>query len=721
MDRISRIGPVGYRRNWTFRSIDICDIELEIEVFFLLKTKIGQGEIKMKEQKLFCLFTTLFLSLFTIMGAVLPQKSYGQTEFRVPADPPKARYQIDVGLDLTNKVLRGAETIRLRNDSSAPLSVVAIDWSTSSSRVLDISVKGRFLNYLNNEKGLPSSTPFFYQLLEPLKPGGEIELQMKFELTLAGDLKVIPLSGSWHPRIWWEDIPTQDSYKVRIEAPRGYEMAISGRLNKESGYYENDSVATSFGIFLATDLIKEEKKTEGVLITSLFRKDGEECGRFCLEKASEIVKYFIKWLGFYPSRSLYIIPGASRPMGGYPFASGIVVIHGEEQFKTMPPLHWEWITAHEIGHQYWGEYVMSDDYPYSYTSTWLLIGMGIYTDQGYTRFRKLSNEKHLAFLNRYLDGVTKQYDTTVDAPPSLRKKQNYDQNNILIHGKGFSILSALESVLGKETFERAFKTCLKEYGGMRLGYRQFWEVCEKISGQNLDWFFEQWVRSNKYLCHQVVTQESQKEGEKYISYARIEANWDSIMMPIPVKAVFDDGTSQVKITDRFCKVNNLRFESSAELKEVILDPENQLALLKTPLPISPEELPDMITSLPWQGAGNDALRVFKLAEGTKMANFNSWFSLGIKLVDGGYYPEAFTSFRRISEGSRDKESSFIALIWMGHLKDLAGEREQALSYYKEALKCETCLGGMSHSQWGIRLDRKWVEERLQTPFSFKQK
>lgn len=675
----------------------------------------------MKKRKIFCLFTVLFLSLFSLIEAILPQKLHGQTEFRVPANPSKAQYQIDVSLDLVKKVLQGAETIRFRNDSFAPLSVIAIDWSMSSSEVLDISVKGKLLHYLNNEKGLPSSTPFFYQLPEPLKPGGELELQMKFELSLAGDLKVIPLSGSWHPRLWWENIPTQDSYKVRIEAPRDYAMAISGRLNKKSGYYENDGVATSFGIYLAMDLIKEEKETEGVLITSFFKKEGEECGRFCLEKATEIVKYNMKWLGFYPSKFLYIIPGAPRPMGGYPYASGIVVIHGEENFKTMPPLHWEWITAHEIGHQYWGEYVMSDDYPYSYTSTWLLIGMGICTDQGYTRYRNLSNEKHLDFLNGYLEGVTKQYDTTEDAPPSLRKRQNYDQNNILIHGKGFSILSALESVLGKETFERVLKTCLKEYGGKRLGTRQFWKICQEISGRNLDWFFEQWVRSNKYLCYQVVSRESRKEGEKYISHVRIEANFDSIMMPIPVKAVFDDGTSQVKITDRFCEVNNLKFESPAKLKEVILDPENQLALLKTPLPVIPEDLPDMITRLPWQGAGSDALRVFKLAESTKMTNFDLWFVLGIKLVDGGYYPEAFTSFTRITEVSRDKEWNFTALIWMGHLKDLAGEREQALSYYKEALKCETCMGGMEHSQWGIRLDRKWVEERLKTPFSFKKK
>ena len=68
--------------------------------------------------------------------------------------------------------------------------------------------------------------------------------------------------------------------------------------------------------------------------------------------------------------------------GGYPFATGIVAILGEEQFEKKPRSHWQWITAHEIGHQYWGEYVMDTDSP-----AWLWIGLGIYADHEYSRAR----------------------------------------------------------------------------------------------------------------------------------------------------------------------------------------------------------------------------------------------------------------------------------------------------------------------------------------------
>lgn len=99
----------------------------------------------------------------------------------------------------------------------------------------------------------------------------------------------------------------------------------------------------------------QEQKTIGdVQITALFTEAASECARLCLETAADVVKFYTGWLGFYPNRFLYIIPGAAEPMGGYPFSSGIVFIHGREKMDEKPLDHWQWITAHEIGHQYWG-------------------------------------------------------------------------------------------------------------------------------------------------------------------------------------------------------------------------------------------------------------------------------------------------------------------------------------------------------------------------------
>ena len=50
------------------------------------------------------------------------------------------------------------------------------------------------------------------------------------------------------------------------------------------------------------------------------------------------------------------------------------------------------------------------------------------------------------------------------------------------------------------------------------------------------------------------------------------------------------------------------------------------------------------------------------------------------------------------------------------MHDLLGDREAALACYKDALKIDPGTA-MKHSQWGMTIDRAWVETRLVTPFT----
>jgi hypothetical protein len=310
------------------------------------------------------LFILLLLSIF------LAQCVNGKEKFRVPADPPRVHYKIDARINLPDNTVEGKETIIFDNNSSKAISLLGVDWSINDSRSIEISINGKSLPLLNTAKKPPISSPLLYALPKPVKPGSRVELEVKFSGggLAGGDKKEIKLV-KWYPRLWWDGLPTHDVFEVKLDIPAGYAVAASGRLNKATGYYENEGVRT-FGIYLGQGLKKEDREVEGVLITSLFTEEGAECARLCLETAADVVKFYKSWLGFYPFKFLYIIPGASSPMGGYPFASGIVVIHGQQRFKDKPLLHWKWITAHEIGHQYWGEYVMDSDVP-----PWLWIGM----------------------------------------------------------------------------------------------------------------------------------------------------------------------------------------------------------------------------------------------------------------------------------------------------------------------------------------------------------
>ena len=648
----------------------------------------------------------LSLAIFSLCS----HQTTAQDGYWIPADPPEALYVIDAEINLEGAFVEGEEAISFKNTTSKPITILALDWSINDMHSIEVFTGEQSLSLINVPFRSRVTSPLFYELPKPIQPGSAIELKVKFRMNR------VPTSGNahivlnnWFPRLWWGDLPTSDKYKAGFNVPEGYAPAVSGRLNEETGYYENDGVSR-FGIFMGNGMKSESREVDDVLITALYVDAGYECARLCLDTAVDVVRFYKDWLGFYPYKFLYIVPGGAGPWGGYPYASGIVVIHGQEVFESAPLLHWQWITAHEIGHQYWGEYVMDPDTP-----DWLWIGLGIYADREYVLARNLGLDKHVGLMNRYLLGVKNKYDTTMDIPPTQYGRIRFDFNNVVVHGKGFSVISALESVLGKGTFQRIYKRCLSDYGRKRLGFREFWRVCEEESGEDLDWFFESWVRSNKYLCYEITSKECIRQGDGFLSTIHLKSS-GTMTMPVPVKAVFADGTSQVKHTNIALRTSGLTFESSSELVEVVLNPENRFAMLETPLDETLDEIVRRIRELPYVGAGEDAFVLFEKALELNLDNANLWFKLGMALYDGEYYQESFVAFEKVLALNPTQNYHFASEVWMGHLKDLSGEREEALKHYDEALK-HSEGAGMMHSQYNMILNRQWVEERLKTPFS----
>ena len=66
-----------------------------------------------------------------------------------------------------------------------------------------------------------------------------------------------------------------------------------------------------------------------------------------------------------------------------------------------------------------------------------------------------------------------------------------------------------------------------------------------------------------------------------------------------------------------------------------------------------------------------------------------------------------------------KTNLFGALVWMGTLKDLLGERDGPC-FYREALKNDTGRA-LQHDQYSLRINKAWVEERLKTPFKWSRR
>ena len=126
-----------------------------------------------------------------------------------------------------------------------------------------------------------------------------------------------------------------------------------------------------------------------------------------------------------------------------------------------------------------------------------------------------------------------------------------------------------------------------------------------------------------------------------------------------------------------------------------------------------------IEDSPVTGAGDTALELFAEAVESDMDYLPAWFTLGIALYEADHYAESLQAFERSERDSKRLHwfgpGSLPPPAWQGHVLDLLGRRAEALECYRRALGA-THNRAVIHHRYGIVVDRKWVEERLKTPF-----
>jgi tetratricopeptide (TPR) repeat protein len=649
----------------------------------------------------------LCLSAALMPTQVVAEAGRSAVGYYVPAEVPQSRYRIDARIDLTAGVVEGRETIELKNDSSRPFDTIALNWSLNESQTLEVSAGGVKLMPRRDSPTPNIPAPIFYRLKSPLLASEVLTIEAWFRWKLEASSANDPFSeNKWYPRLWWDGLPSHDSYSVGLEVPQGYALAVSGRRDENSGRFEAHRIK-SFGVYLAKGEKAETRQVDGVLITAISTEKGSKAAAVCLETAVDAVKFFKKWLGFYPYAFLSIVPGGPGRWGGFPFAPGIVKIHGLETYKDgESPQHWQQITSHEIGHQYWGEWVLDGD-----DSPWLWICLGIHADTVYMIARNYDPDRRVQWMGNYIRAVGMYYDTTLDVTPDQEDRILYDRNNLVIHSKGPAFLNALEVVLGQAEFDRIYRKALQVYGGKRLGWREFQRFCEAETNQNLAWFFNPWVRGNAYLCYAIESRDCRPQGDGYRTEIGVR-RLGTMAIPVPLRAVFEDGTEQTAMTDRTNVLDTLVFDSRAKLKDAVLDPERRLALIAKPFPEIP---PEAATSLAWGLDAAKSLEVYQALRGVPVETANLWYRLGLNLYKTDHDAETADCFEKVAADA-DPDFRYLGAAWLGLIEDLRGNRDRALQHYRDALALDKGQS-FKYENFHFQVNRQWLEARLQTPYT----
>jgi hypothetical protein len=217
--------------------------------------------------------------------------------------------------------------------------------------------------------------------------------------------------------------------------------------------------------------------------------------------------------------------------------------------------------AHEVAHQWWGVGV---DFQ-TYHDQWLSEGFAEYSGLWYTQLVLEDNEAFFRILKRWREQILSNreffFGSGQEAGPiwlgyRTQGSQTYGDHNLIIYKKGAFVLHMLRVMLIdlKTMSEDRFKGLLKEfystYMGRRASTDDFRLMVEKYAGEDMRWFFEQWIYGVKIPRYEYASRVEERSDGRFDLHVRVRQFGvpDDFRMPVVLSVVLEDGrTAHLRI------------------------------------------------------------------------------------------------------------------------------------------------------------------------------
>jgi hypothetical protein len=450
-------------------------------------------------------------------------------------------YNINAQLNATDKTLNAKEDLRYTNTENIELNELYFhvytnafkqketapflfdDFDRAYSRgfesgfteITSVKVRdGEDLKYSFQGEG---NTILKVELKEPLKQGTSVELSMDFKVTIPPANERFgygenhfnlenwyPIAAVYDETGWNLDkyYPIGDpfysdssNYEVTIKAPEEYMIASSGALVNEKDEGNNkiwkfqSSNMRDFAFVANKDFKVVEKKIDGTVVKSYYYKNDEKRGKEALNAGVESIKIFNEKFGKYPY-PVYSVVETVFPSGmEYP---GLVYI-SENYYKTLSNRDSLIIVVvHETAHQWWYSLVGNDQID----EAWLDEGFATYSESIYVE-NALSKERGKNYFNSSVEERHNEViaDKIIDGVvvKGLEDFRNWEDYGPTVYTRGAVVLNELRNKFGDEKFFQIMQGYFKEYEFKIAKTEDFMNVSERVTGQQLDEFFNTWL------------------------------------------------------------------------------------------------------------------------------------------------------------------------------------------------------------------------------------
>ena len=338
-------------------------------------------------------------------------------------------------------------------------------------------------------------------------------------------------------------------YAVEITTPSEYKLGAVGQLRSKKQargqttcLYEQDDVHDFAWTASPTYVVSSKKFVANAEVSSgEYQKIAELLGRpldqvqltdvdlvFLMrpENANQVgryeraaraaLKWFGLWYGRYPYPVLTIVDPVSEGGGGmeYPtlFTAGSLPFLDRWPFNgiRLPEL----ITVHETAHQWWYGLAANNEFE----EAWLDEGIASYATSKLVDVAYPDNTfiNFMGFKVSELDFDRMQNGPSMNADTSLQPAWTYLSNYAFYsYEKPTLTLRTLEGLLGEKTMARVMRAYQERWRFRHPSSADFIDTADEVSGQDLAWFFDQFLKGSGTLDYEV----------SRVSTTRVSVGW----------------------------------------------------------------------------------------------------------------------------------------------------------------------------------------------------
>lgn len=366
-----------------------------------------------------------------------------------------------------------------------------------------------------------------------------------------------------------------------VLAPSHYKVVSNGLLLEESEMGNNtklthwkQSVPISSWLFVlgvADFAVQYVDQFMGKSIQTWVYAKNREAGFYDFnEPTKKVLTFLTDYVGPYAYEKLANIQSPSVS-GGMETASAIFyaenLVNGKRDERTRN------VVIHEIAHQWFGNAVTES----TWDDAWL--------SEGFTTYFTLlfiENEYGIAEYNKGIQQAKKAvFDLSAKMPNfSIVSERTAEKELVttgLTYQKGAWILHMLRELVGKENFKKGIREYYSTYYNSTATTSNFIQIMEKVSKQNLQTFFKQWLYQpiNPVINIKWDYHKTQKKLNIHLTQAQV----GNIVFNMPIEVnyyVIGDNTPKT-IKINMNKTNqSYSFLVNGIVEKIELDPRNVL-------------------------------------------------------------------------------------------------------------------------------------------------